>query len=65
MALRRPDLLTLDEAAEVLGVCTVTIRRRIADGSLRAYRVGPRLIKVDADDLHDLIRPLRITGGAS
>ncbi|MGL3150666.1 helix-turn-helix domain-containing protein [Microbacterium sp. A82] len=39
--------LTLTEAAELAGVSTKTIRRRIADNSLIARRMGPKLVRVD------------------
>ncbi|WP_100522674.1 helix-turn-helix domain-containing protein [Mycobacteroides abscessus] len=55
-------LHSLQDAATSLGVCTKTIRRWIADGRLPAYRVGPRLIKVDLSDVNALQRP--IGGGA-
>lgn len=37
-----PDepLYTLDEVAKPLRVSTVTLRRRIAEGQLKAFRVG-------------------------
>lgn len=50
--------LTLAEAAEVLGVGNRTIRRRVAEGQLRAYRIGPRQIRVKADDLDALLTPI-------
>jgi excisionase family DNA binding protein len=50
--------LTLAQAAELLGVHTRTIRRRIADGQLRAYRLGPRLVKVAAADVEALLTPI-------
>ncbi|MBP1326406.1 excisionase family DNA binding protein [Leucobacter exalbidus] len=43
-------LVPLVVAAENLGVSVKTIRRRIADGTVRGYRVG-RLIRVDLDEL--------------
>lgn len=43
-------LVSLAEAAQDLSVSVKTIRRRIADGTVRAYRVG-RLIRIDADEL--------------
>jgi len=39
--------VSLDEAAERFGVSARTLRRRIADGVLPAYRMAPgRLVKV-------------------
>lgn len=43
-------LVPLAVAAENLGVSVKTIRRRIADGTVRGYRVG-RLIRVDLGEL--------------
>jgi excisionase family DNA binding protein len=37
-----------------------TLRRRIADGDIRAYRVPPRLIKLDAADVEALLEPIPI-----
>jgi excisionase family DNA binding protein len=46
-----PNLATLDDAAKAFSVSTRTIRRRIADGTVTGYRLGPRLIRVDMDEL--------------
>jgi excisionase family DNA binding protein len=43
-------LLTLDEAARRIGCSTRTLRRRIGDGSLPAFRDGG-LVRVRDDDL--------------
>lgn len=56
------DLLTLDAAAELLGVSTATVRRRISDGQLRASRIGKRLIRIRAQDLDHLLREIPIAG---
>lgn len=47
---------TLREAADRLGVSEKTLRRRIAEGSLTAYRMGPRLIRLRAADVDALMR---------
>ncbi|MCA1711651.1 MAG: excisionase family DNA-binding protein [Actinobacteria bacterium] len=47
---------TIAEAALRLGVSARTIRRRIADGHLRAYRFGPRLIRLDAGEVDAVLR---------
>lgn len=51
-------LASIAGAAEYAGVCPKTIRRWIASGRLDAYRVGPRLIKVDLDSVDALFRPV-------
>lgn len=51
-------LLSIREACSRYGLSDKTIRRRIADGTLTAYRCGPRLIKLDADQVEAaLIQP--------
>ncbi|MFG1931310.1 helix-turn-helix domain-containing protein [Mycobacterium sp. NPDC048908] len=59
---RHPELIGLQQAADYCDVSYRTIRRWIADGRLNAVRVGPRLLKVHADDLAALLQP---TGGAA
>ena len=48
----RPRYVTLAEAAELMSVSIKTVRRRIADGTLPAYRCGRRVIRVRVEDLH-------------
>ncbi len=47
----RPSYLTLAEAADLMSVSVRTLRRRIADGTIPAYRCGRRVIRVRIDDL--------------
>lgn len=47
-----PTLVSLANAADQFGVSVKTLRRRIADGTIRGYRVG-RLIRVDLSELHE------------
>lgn len=56
-------LASIPEAAEYAAVCTKTIRRRISDGTLTGYRFGPRVIRVDVDELDALLRPIPSAGG--
>ncbi len=46
---------SLAQAAERTKLSTRTLRRRIADGSLPAYRVGPRILRVDPDEVDQLL----------
>ncbi|MGB5796882.1 MAG: helix-turn-helix domain-containing protein [Mycolicibacter algericus] len=55
---RHPELIGLTEAAERCDVNYRTIRRWIAAGRLKAVRVGPRLLKVDAAQLDAMMQPL-------
>lgn len=50
---------SIAQAADRTGVSQRTLRRRIADGSLRAYRLGPRIIRLNATEVDDLMVPVR------
>jgi excisionase family DNA binding protein len=47
-------LISLAEAAARLDISTRTLRRYIVAGRLTAYRIGPRLIKIDPAELDQL-----------
>ena len=55
--------VSVQEAAAHLGVKPRSVRRYIASGRLPAYRVGPRMIRVNIADLDLLIQPVAPTGG--
>lgn len=57
-----PPQPTLQQTAEHFGVDIKTIRRWISQGRLIAYRVGPRLIRVDRESILKLASPI---GGAA
>jgi excisionase family DNA binding protein len=59
---RHPELIGLQESADLCNVDPRTIRRWIAAGRINAYRVGPRLIKIDVAELDKVLRPV---GGAA
>lgn len=61
----RPHL-TVAQSAERLGVSTKTLRRRIADGHLPAYRVnGGRSLRLKVDDVDALLRRVPTAGTAA
>ena len=60
-AIRR--LESIPNAAEYVDVSTKTVRRMIARGDLTGYRVGPRLIRVDLNELDAMLRPIPTAGG--
>lgn len=51
-------MVSIAETADYLGICTKTVRRYIADGRLRAVRLGPRLIRVERSSVEELMRPI-------
>lgn len=56
------QLIAVDEAAKMLGVSGMTIRRRIDEGVLPGYRIGPRVIRVRRDDVIALLTPVPVNG---
>lgn len=53
------DHITIQAAAEILGVSDDTVRRRIAEGLLRGFRLaGSRLIRVSETEVRALLRPI-------
>ena len=65
MATPRRTLITIPAAAEHLGCAPRTIRRYIAQGRLSGYRAGPRLIRVDLNELEQMLRPIPAGGEAA
>ena len=43
--------------AELLGCTTRTIRLIVADGRLRAYRLGPSVMRLRSDEVLDALQP--------
>ncbi|MBA3719857.1 MAG: excisionase family DNA-binding protein [Nocardioidaceae bacterium] len=56
-------MVSPQEAARRYNVSTKSIRRRVADGSITGYRVGPRLIRLDLDEVEAaLLVPIPAAG---
>ena len=53
-----PPMMNLIQVADVLDVSVSTVRNWIQEGTLPAYRLGPRLIRVMVSDLNALISAL-------
>jgi excisionase family DNA binding protein len=54
---RADHLITLQAAADRLGISKETVRLWVANGDLPAVRMGPRLIRVDIADVDRLLTP--------
>ena len=59
----RRALVSQAQAAEYLGVTDRTIRNYISRGELTGYRMGPRLVRVDLNQLDAMLRPIPTAGG--
>ncbi len=55
---------SIPQAAERAGVTTRTIRRWIAQGELNGYRMGKRMIRLDADELDNRLTPIPTARGS-
>lgn len=65
MVPRKHALITLAQSAARLEVNPRTVRRYIADGRLTAYRVGPRLIRLDPAEVDGLLAVIPTAGDAA
>lgn len=52
------QLLSVEQVANALGVSAKTVRRRIAEGSLKAYQIG-RQLRISIDDYHGYVAQRR------
>jgi len=55
---------SVQQTAALTGTSEKTVRRRIADGTLKARRFGPRLIRIDPTSLESFGSPMQ-DGGES
>jgi excisionase family DNA binding protein len=56
--LNMPKLITQKQAADILGVTDRTIRNMIADGRLRGYALGSRVIRLRLDEVENALAPI-------
>jgi len=49
-------LTTITNAAKELGISVVHIRRQIRRGSWPFYRLGPKALRIDANEIRSLSR---------
>ncbi len=56
-------LTSLNEAAVYADIHPRTLRRYVSAGRLSAYRLGPRLLRVDLNEVDAILRPIPTVGG--
>ncbi|WP_442878168.1 helix-turn-helix domain-containing protein [Brachybacterium sp. J144] len=57
-----PEVLTPEQCAEILQVSAATMRALISDGTVPAFRLGPRTTRVFREELIRAIAAARIQG---
>jgi excisionase family DNA binding protein len=57
-------MLTVKQAAALMGVSHCTVRNLIARGRLPHYRPAPRAIRISPDDLDAYMQSVRVEGTA-
>ena len=62
VAKRLGPYISMTQTAELLGCTTRTIRQMVADGRLRAYRLGPKFVRLRSDEVLGALQPY---GGAA
>ena len=60
-----PRYIPIEQASIHLSLDKKTLRRMIARGELRGYRVGPRLIRVDRHEVDAMLQPIPTAGDAA
>ncbi len=60
-----PTLMTSRDVARQLGVHVATIRRWVREHRVPAYRSGPRLIRIDWDEILRVLREQATAGGVA
>jgi excisionase family DNA binding protein len=53
-------MISIQQAADFLGVDPMTVRNMLKDGRLRAYTLGPRVLRIRFSDIQNA---LQVYGG--
>ena len=60
-----PQLITLDDAGSRLALDPKTLRRYVSRGLLTGYRIGPRVLRLDAAEVDALAQPIPTAGNVA
>jgi excisionase family DNA binding protein len=59
----RRNLVSIQKGAEYAGLSDKTIRRYISAGDLHGFRIGKKMIRVDLNEIEQLLKPIPTAGG--
>ncbi|WP_245551779.1 helix-turn-helix domain-containing protein [Gordonia hirsuta] len=57
-------MLTIEQVSQKYEISTRTVRRYLASGRLRGYRIGPRMIRLDAAEVAEDLLGSQVGGRA-
>jgi excisionase family DNA binding protein len=60
---QQKNLVSIQIGAKFASVSEKTIRRYISSGDLTGYRLGKKLIRVDLDEINQLLKRIPAGGG--
>ena len=55
-----PPDMTLKDVAVYLGLSTRTVRQMVSDGRLKAYRLGPKVIRFRGSEVDAALEPMDV-----
>ena len=59
-ALPTRHFVSIEQASNYTGLSVKTLRRRISDGTLTGYRAGPKLVRVDLNEVDAMLTPIPV-----
>jgi excisionase family DNA binding protein len=65
MSPRKKNYASVATGAICYSISEKTLRRWIAEGRLTGYRFGPRMIRIDLNELESLVKPIPATGNVA
>ena len=57
VTVRPGTYLSIPETATLLGTAEITVREMIRDGRLKAYSLGPRIIRLKLAEIEQAMQP--------
>jgi excisionase family DNA binding protein len=57
------DFVSVSEAARLLSISEVTLRRWVTHGRIKAYRLGPKKLRLRRRELASLVSPAKVEAG--
>jgi len=63
MSQRKKNLGTIATGASCYSISEKTLRRWVAEGRITGYRFGPRMLRIDLNEIEALLKPIPTADG--